>query len=93
MKREFLNVFIFLLVFNNVFAQLNIVRDDFVGTTERGWWKWYNDPTAYPDIAITDVQDGFVLFSLNDAIINGDPYYCDAAFWDGYPDPGGPYFT
>jgi hypothetical protein len=36
------------------------------------------------------VSDGYVLFSLVNPTSEYDPY-CDAAFWDGYPDPGGPY--
>ena len=80
-------IVVFSLIAQNIFAQLNLKRDDFVNTTNRNWWKWHNDGPSTP---IPAVSDGYVLFSLVDPDSNFDPY-CDAALWDGYPEIGGPY--
>lgn len=68
-------------------AQLDLKRDDFVGDTNRNWWRWYNDGPSTPMPA---VSEGYVLFSLIDPLEDFLPF-CDAAFWDGYPGTGGPY--
>ncbi|GEM_PF-3799611 len=69
------------------FGQLDVKRDDFVGSENRNWWDWYNDGPSTPMPA---VSDGYVLFSLVDPDTSVDPF-CDAALWDGYPAFGGPY--
>ncbi len=79
--------FLIILTVSPLLAQLDLKRDDYVGTTNRNWWRWYNDGPSTPTPA---VSDGYVLFSLIDPVANFDPF-CDAAIWDGYPSLGGPY--
>ncbi len=84
------NIYIILFVsvlFSSLFAQLDLKRDDFVGTKNRNWWSWFNDG---PNTPMPAVSDGYVLFSLVDPDTSYDPF-CDAALWDGYPEYGGPY--
>ncbi|HID37921.1 MAG TPA: T9SS type A sorting domain-containing protein [Calditrichaeota bacterium] len=79
---------LYLAIFaSTVYSQIPIKRDDFVNTSRRNWWRWHDDG---PNTPLPSVLHGFVLVSLVDPIINPDPpYYCDAAFWDGYPAEGG----
>src|SRR4030042_6320531 len=79
-----LSIFIYV---NQSSAQLTLKRDDFVNTVNRGWWRWYHDGPSTP---FPSVRNGYVLFSLVNPPSTWDPY-CDAALWDGYPYPGGPY--
>ncbi len=86
MQRFLRVIFIFIILSSIAFAQLDLKRDDFVGTDNRNWW-WYDNGPSTPMPA---VSDGFVLFSLVDPDTSYDPF-CDAALWDGYPPLGGPY--
>ena len=70
--------FLIILTVSPLLAQLDLKRDDYVGTTNRNWWRWYNDGPSTPTPA---VSDGYVLFSLINPVADFDPY-CDAAFWD-----------
>lgn len=80
-------ILLIIIDINYIQAQLSLKRDDFVNTVNRRWWRWYHDgpSTPYPS-----VKNGYVLFSLVNPTSSWDPY-CDAAIWDGYPYPGGPY--
>jgi hypothetical protein len=89
-KKILLILFSCLLIFielNKIQAGLNLKRDDFIGNTNRRWWRWHHDGPSTP---MPSVRDGYVLFSLVNPIASWMPF-CDAAFWDGYPSLGGPY--
>jgi len=80
-------LFLFLVFSGHLYAQLDLKRDDFVGNTNRGWWRWHSDG---PNTPMPAVSNGYVLFSLVDPIASYSPY-CNSALWDGYPVTGGPY--
>jgi hypothetical protein len=90
--KKFLLFFIIIIFVSEASAQLFFKRDDFIGTLERRWWQWHNDPSSIPSIANTEIHNGYASFTLEDAIVYGGfPSYCDAALWDGNPSVGGPY--
>ena len=82
-----LSVFFLFIFLTSAFAQLDLKRDDFVGTANRHWWGWHEEGEATPMPA---VSDAYVLFSLVNPTREEEPF-CDAALWDGYPYIGGPY--
>lgn len=85
--RKIIWLLIYLFISTAINAQIDFKRDDFIGNTRKNWWRWYDDGLETP---FPTILGGFVRFSL----INPDAAYLpysDAAFWDGYPDPSGPY--
>ena len=80
-------IFLLFINLNQLYGQLDLKRDDFVGHANRNWWGWHEDGEATPMPA---VSNAYVFFSLVNPTIEEEPF-CDAALWDGYPYVGGPY--
>ncbi len=87
--RIIIGVFTLLICALESYAQIDLKRDDYVGTTRRAWWSWWGDGSNTP---LPSVNNGHVLFSLVDPIASDRPF-SDSALWDGYPGIGGPYLN
>jgi hypothetical protein len=84
-KKILIVFFCCLLIFveiNQIRAQLNLKRDDFLGsgpTARRAWWRYHNEGTGqYPT-----PESGYLRLILQDADATlGE--YCNSGIWDGY---------
>ena len=72
---------LFLMGINEVHAQLNIKRDDFIGTgstARRNWWRWHDEGTA----GFPNPEAGYLRLTLEDA--NAALGMNNCGFWDGF---------
>ncbi len=72
---------------NSLYAQLNLKRDDFIGTSIRNWWDIRQDGTSTP---APEYRNGYISFRLISPREEDTPW-SDCEIYDGYPNPGGPW--
>jgi hypothetical protein len=71
-------IYIFLLIFTTLPAQLPIKRDDFRGTSRKLWWQYDREGSA----ELATVVNG--ILRLRIPYTNGNIPWCNTSLWDGY---------
>ncbi len=85
-SKTFTFFFFFLLcgfLSEDIFAQIDLKRDDFVGNSIRNWWDTRNDNVPLPVY-----NDSYISFKMINPDEDNTPW-SDCEIFDGYPNPGG----